>query len=79
MVHGGKKYFIRFNPEISTRLIKLESTIEKVLKEIHEDQNTELLKVIHLYYSVLPLENTRVYSPETPSDEICYSGSGEPC
>jgi hypothetical protein len=63
MGYGGKFIFIRFNPDKYTdekgkscnpmlfnRLIVLEEEINKQIKRIENEENTELLEVIELYY-----------------------------
>jgi hypothetical protein len=63
MLHGGKFVYIRFNPDkfknkdgntlnpmISTRLPFLKIEIQKQIKRIEHDENTDLLEVIKLYY-----------------------------
>ena len=63
MAHAGKWIYIRFNPdkykskngknknpEIATRLIKLKKEIEKQIKRIENDENTEILERIYMYY-----------------------------
>lgn len=63
MIHGGKFVFIRFNPdpyldkkgkrrnpEIKTRLAKLQKEINKHIKRIEGDENEELLEFHKLYY-----------------------------
>ena len=63
MIHGGKFIYIRFNPDkyknkngtsdnpvLNTRLPVLMSEIEKQIKRIENDENTELVEIIKLYY-----------------------------
>jgi hypothetical protein len=63
MLHGGKFIFIRFNPDkfknklgknlnpmLYTRLPILKEEIESQVKRIENDENTELLEIIKLYY-----------------------------
>ena len=63
MLHGGKFIFIRFNPhlyindegerknpEMATRLRVLKEEIDRQVERILEEDNDELLEVIHLYY-----------------------------
>ena len=63
MVHGGKWIYIRFNPdkyksnngknknpEIATRLIELKKEIEKQIKRIKNEENTELIEKKYMYY-----------------------------
>jgi uncharacterized protein YajQ (UPF0234 family) len=63
MLHGGKFIFIRFNPDkyieygqkknpqMKTRLDTLQKEIEKQIKRIEKNKNTELLEIIHMYYN----------------------------
>lgn len=39
------------NPEISKRLQESKKEIEKQIKRIEHDENTELLEIIYMYYS----------------------------
>jgi hypothetical protein len=63
MAFGGKFIFIRFNPDkykdingkslnpmLVNRLPKLENEINKQIKRIENNENTELLEVVELYY-----------------------------
>jgi len=63
MLHGGKFIFIRFNPDkfknkdgknlnpmLYTRLPILKKEIENQIKRIKNEENKELLEIIHLYY-----------------------------
>jgi hypothetical protein len=63
MAYGGKFIFIRFNPDkyfdkngksrnpmLVNRLPVLENEINKQIKRIENNENTELLEVIELYY-----------------------------
>ena len=63
MAYSGKWIYIRFNPdkyklkngknknpEIATRLIELKKEIEKQIKRIENEENTELLEKIYMYY-----------------------------
>jgi hypothetical protein len=63
MLHGGKFIFIRFNPNkfkdknsksvnpmLYTRLPMLKEEIEKQIKKIENEENTELIEIIKLYY-----------------------------
>jgi len=62
MAFGGKFIFIRFNPDkykdngkscnpmLVNRLPVLETEINKQIKRIETNENTELLEVIELYY-----------------------------
>lgn len=63
MLHGGKFIFIRFNPDkfkdknsksvnpmLYTRLPMLKEEIEKQIKKIENEENTELIEIIKLYY-----------------------------
>jgi hypothetical protein len=65
MIHSGKFVFIRFNPDkyknkdnksvnpmLYTRLPILKEEIEKQIKRIHNEENTELLEIIKLYYDL---------------------------
>ena len=60
---SGKWVYIRFNPDkyvnkkgerknpmISTRLFKLKEEIEKQIKRIEKEENTELIERIYMYY-----------------------------
>jgi hypothetical protein len=64
MIHGGKFIFIRYNPDkytdkngkkrnpqLKTRLKRLKEEIEMQMKRIENNENTELLEVIKLYYN----------------------------
>ena len=63
MAHSGKWIYIRFNPDkytnekgvrknpmIATRLTTLKEEIEKHIKRIQKDENTELIERIYMYY-----------------------------
>jgi hypothetical protein len=63
MLHGGKFLFIRYNPDLYidadgkrknpstiTRFLRLRQEIETQIKRIHEEENTELLEIVHLFY-----------------------------
>ena len=58
MIHSGKWIFIRFNPDITEiyktkledRLSVLLSIIEEQAQRIINEENTELLEIIYLYY-----------------------------
>jgi hypothetical protein len=63
MLHSGKFIFIRFNPDkfknkngklinpmLYTRLPVLKKEIEKQIKRIESEENSELLEIIKLYY-----------------------------
>ena len=63
MVHSGKWVYIRFNPDkytdtnrkrknptIATRLTRLKQEINKQIKRIENEENTELVERIYLYY-----------------------------
>ncbi len=62
MIHGGKSIFIRFNPDsyrensisknppMEERLEALKKEIEKQIKRIENDENTELMEIIYMYY-----------------------------
>ena len=65
MLHSGKFIFIRFNPDkykninnkyinpiLNTRLPILKKEIENQIKRIENDENSELLEVIKLYYNI---------------------------
>ena len=70
MIHGGKFVFIRFNPDKYTvngkqrnpylfvRLSVLEQEIKKQIKRIENDENTELLEIVKLYYDEFESKNT---------------------
>ena len=64
MLHGGKFIYIRFNPDkfkdksgkyvnpmLYTRLPVLKEEIEKQIKRIENEENSELLEIIKLYYN----------------------------
>ncbi len=63
MLHGGKFIFIRFNPDkyiengisknpqMKTRLDALQKEIEKQIKRIENNKNTELLEIVYMYYN----------------------------
>jgi hypothetical protein len=64
MLHGGKFIYIRFNPDkfknkdgkslnpmLYTRLPILKEEIEKQIERIKNEENTELLEIIKLYYN----------------------------
>jgi len=64
MAHGGKAIFIRYNPDkyidkngkkcnpqIKTRLERLKKEIDLQIKRIENDDNTELLEIIKLFYN----------------------------
>jgi hypothetical protein len=66
MLHSGKFIYIRFNPDkyktingksvnpmLYTRLPVLKAEIEKQIKRIEKEENTELLEIIKLYYNEL--------------------------
>jgi len=63
MLHGGKFIFIHFNPDkfknkegkninpmLYTRLPVLKEEIEQQIKRIENEENTELLEIVKLYY-----------------------------
>ncbi len=63
MIHGGKFIYIRFNPDkyrkktgkivnptITRRCDKLSQEIDKQIIRIKNNENTELLEIIYLYY-----------------------------
>ena len=63
MLHSGKFIFIRFNPDkyknknnkyvnpiIKTRLPILKEEIERQIERIKNEENTDLLEIIKLYY-----------------------------
>jgi hypothetical protein len=62
MIHGGMFIYIRFNPDsyrengvlknppIEERLEALKKEIEKQIKRIKNDENTELMEIIYMYY-----------------------------
>lgn len=64
MIHSGKWIYIRFNPDIymykrekrntsmKVRLQKLKKEIEKQIDRIQNEENEELVEIIHLYYDV---------------------------
>ena len=64
MAHGGKLLFIRFNPDkyrnknnqirnpkLESRLSKLQEEISKQICRIENEENTELLEIIYLFYN----------------------------
>ena len=64
MIHSGKFVFIRFNPDkyinknnksvnpmLYTRLPILKEDIERQFERIKNEENTELLEIIKLYYT----------------------------
>ena len=64
MLHGGKFIYIRFNPDkfkdsngksvnpmLYTRLPVLKEEIEKQIKRIENEENSELLEIVKLYYN----------------------------
>lgn len=56
MIHSGKWIFIRFNPDgkgtsMKDKVIDLLSEIEKQIKRIESDMNTELIEIIKMYYT----------------------------
>ena len=66
MAYGGKFIFIRFNPDkykdengktcnpmLFNRLTILEDEIKKQIKRIENEENTDLLEVIELYYDII--------------------------
>jgi hypothetical protein len=63
MVHSGKWVYIRFNPDkyidkkgvrknpmLNERLEKLKNEIEKQIKRIENEENTELVERVYMYY-----------------------------
>jgi hypothetical protein len=62
MIHGGKFIYVRFNPDkykengipknptIATRLRELSKVIDIQIKRIENDENTEMLEIIKMYY-----------------------------
>ena len=63
MAYSGKWIYIRFNPdkykskngknknpELATRLLELKKEIEKQIKRIENEENTEILERIYMYY-----------------------------
>jgi hypothetical protein len=69
MAYGGKFIFIRFNPDkykdengktcnpmLFNRLTILEDEIKKQIKRIENEENTDLLEVIELYYDKIKLK-----------------------
>ena len=55
MIHSGKWVFIRFNPDgkgvdMEDKLIRLLEEIDVQINRIENDENTELLEVIKLFY-----------------------------
>lgn len=62
MLHGGKFIYIRFNPDkfkkngkscnpmVYTRLLVLKEEIERQINRIENEENTELLEIIKLFY-----------------------------
>jgi hypothetical protein len=58
MIHSGKWVFIRFNPDntkdikidINESINKLLTEVEKQIQRIENEENTELVEIIHLFY-----------------------------
>ncbi len=62
MLQGGKMIYIRFNPDpyrengiiknppMEERLIELKKEMDKQILRIKNDENTELLEIIYMYY-----------------------------
>jgi hypothetical protein len=58
MIHSGKWIFIRFNPDntktqntdIEDRIVVLLNTIEEQIDRIQNEENTELVEIIKLFY-----------------------------
>ena len=57
MIHSGKWIFIRFNPDdnrdktdIEDKITVLIKTIEEQILRIENEDNSELLEIIKLYY-----------------------------
>ena len=55
MVHSGKWIFIRFNPDgkgvdMEDKLARLVEEISKQIERIENEENTELLEVVKLFY-----------------------------
>ena len=58
MIHSGKWIFIRFNPDITRnqktdiedRIVVLLEVIEEQLKRIENEENTDLVEIIKLFY-----------------------------
>jgi hypothetical protein len=63
MAHSGKWIYIRFNPDkyndkngksknpmIATRMETLHKEIERQMKRIENEENTELIERIYMYY-----------------------------
>ena len=57
MIHSGKWIFIRFNPDdnrdktdIEDKITVLITTIEEQILRIENEDNSELLEIIKLYY-----------------------------
>ena len=58
MIYSGKWIFIRFNPDknrrhnlpIDDRIIELINVIKEQMNRINNEENTELLEIIKLFY-----------------------------
>lgn len=55
MIHSGKWVFIRFNPDgkgvdMDDKLTRLIDEITIQIKRIENEENTELLEVVKLFY-----------------------------
>ena len=55
MCHSGKWVFIRFNPDgkgvdMEDKLTRLVEEIRKQIKRIENEENTELLEIVKLFY-----------------------------
>ncbi len=55
MIHSGKWVFIRFNPDgkgvkLIDKLVVLVKEVNKQIKRIEHEQNTELIEIIKLFY-----------------------------
>ena len=63
MAFSGKWIYIRYNPDqykskdgqvknpsIETRLVKLKQEIDKQIKKIEEEKNTDVIERVYLYY-----------------------------
>mgnify|MGYP003343857297 FL=1 len=63
MLHGGKFVFIRFNPDpfknalgtrknpyMKRRMEYLEEEINKQIERINNEENTELLEIVKIFY-----------------------------
>jgi hypothetical protein len=55
MIHSGKWIFIRFNPDgkgvsMTDKLTKLVETMKEQIRRIENEENTDLVEIIKLFY-----------------------------